>query len=294
MKPVTEIPSGLFDNKSQFSDPFFKRFQLRHAPQPLQLNDQISKNYLFPTFYGDVTCAIGIFMCSYDRAQALMPHPKIKPIRMTKGRSLVAFSCYEYKNVLNVAPYNEIAMTIPVMVDPAINVPILPMILNVFSNFGYYVFSMPVTSLENKIRGRKIWGLPKEVQEIDLFEEGNDCVTVAKEESGEAYFKLRVPMQGKPTPFDVKTYLYSRLGNQFLKSETNFKATFQVKKYMQLLFQKDVKPDRSYLEIGNSPSAQMLNDLQIEEHPFQFRFAKQMTSCFDLADPNYQSPIKWK
>jgi len=34
-------------------------------------------------------------------------------------------------------------------VFPKLNVPILPMITNGFKNFGYYVFSMPVTSLEN-------------------------------------------------------------------------------------------------------------------------------------------------
>ena len=101
-------------------------------------------------------------------AAAMMLHPAVKPVRMTRGRSLVAFSCYEYRNVLGVAPYNEIAMTIPVLVDPGISVPVLPMIWDGFENFGYHVFSMPVTSLENQLRGLRIWGLPKVVQRIDI------------------------------------------------------------------------------------------------------------------------------
>ncbi len=293
MKTTHAYDDTLLDNADQFRNDFFERFELRHAPQPLKLDDKISKNYLFPTLYGDVTCAQAIFLCSYERAEAMMLHPKIKPVKMTKGRSLVAFSCYIYRNVLGVAPYNEVAMTIPVMVDPAVNIPVLPMVVNKFSKFGYYVFSMPVTSLENQLRGLKIWGLPKVVQEIDIHEGGRDCVTIAHEETGEPYFELRVPMDGTPTEFDVTSNLYTRLGDELLQSETNFKATFNVIKHMNLLFKKGAAADRQYLKIGDTPSGRVLKALEIEEHPFQFRFAKEMSSCFDLPNPDFKSTIRF-
>ena len=237
MEPTWEFDEAILENADQFQNDFFKRFKLRHAPEPLQLNDKISKNYLFPTFYGDVTCAMAIFLCPYENAKRMMLHPKIEPVRMPKGRAIVAFSCYEYKNVLGVPPYNEIAMTIPVLVNPTVNIPVLPMLAGgLFSGFGYYVFSMPVTSLENQIRGVKIWGLPKVVQRIDIEEKNGDCRTVGYEESGEAYFELVVPTQGTPQKFDVSSNLYSRRGDAFLQSQTNFKAEFNVIKYGKLLF----------------------------------------------------------
>ncbi|MCP4670931.1 MAG: acetoacetate decarboxylase family protein [Desulfobacula sp.] len=295
MKTTYDFDETMFDNKDKFQNDFFSRFKLHHAPLPLKLSDTISKNYLFPTFYSDVTCAIGIFLCSYDKTYNLVSQtfgPKVKPVMMTKQRSLVAFSCYEYKNVMNVAPYNEIAMTIPVMIDPSVNVPLLPMIMDkMFSKFGYYVFSMPVTSKENQIRGNKIWGLPKVTQEIDIKEKNGDCIVVAKEETGEPYFKLTVPTDGKPTDFDVTSNLYSRLNDTFLQSETNFKATFNVKKHMGLLVNKNETPDRNYLILGDTPSAKVLKYLEIEAHPFQTRFAKHMNSCFDIPNPNYISPV---
>jgi len=291
MKPTFEITKDLFENQDQFDNDFFKRFKLRHAPEPIKLTDETSKNYLFPTLYGDVTCAIGIFMCSYEKAAKMMLHPSIKPIRMPKGRSLVVFSCYIYKNVLGVAPYNEIAMTIPVMVDPVVNVPVLPMILPIFNKFGYYVFSMPVTSLENQLRGLNIWGLPKVVQDIELAEKDGDCVTTAKEESGETYFELSVPMEGTPTNFDVKSNLYSRMGDELLQSQTCFNGEFKVTKHMDQLFKKGATPDREYLKIGDTPSGKVLKELEIDSHPFQFRYAQTMNACFDLANPNFKSPI---
>ena len=293
MKATTRIDAKLLDNADKFQDDFFQRFNLRRAPAPLKLNDSVSKDYLFPTLYGDVTCAMAVFLCSYEKAEKMMLHPRIKPVRMTRGRSLVAFSCYEYKNVLGVAPYNEIAMTLPVMLDPGINVPVLPMILPAFRNFGYHVFSMPVTSLENQIRGRKIWGLPKVVQEIDIYEKGGDCVTVGKEETGEPYFELRVPMEGTPTEFDVDSNLYSRLDDRLLQSQTCFRATFQMTKYMKLLLKKGVVPSTPYLTISDTPSGRVLKELEIEPHPFQLRFTKHMTSCFDLPNPDFHSPIQF-
>jgi len=31
----------------------------------------------------------------------MMPHPSMKPVKMPGGRSVVLFSCYEYRNVMN-------------------------------------------------------------------------------------------------------------------------------------------------------------------------------------------------
>ena len=115
-------------NDDQFGDEFFQRFTLRPAGKPLELEGGIAKSYPFPTFYHDVGCAIGIFLCDWEAARAMMPHPSIVPVRMTKGRTLVIFSSYEYRQVLKVWPYNEIAMTIPVMANARFRPPVLPML----------------------------------------------------------------------------------------------------------------------------------------------------------------------
>ena len=294
MKKTMHIPTEMFDNESDdvFKNDFFRRFSLSHAATPVKLIDTLSKNYLFPTFYGDVTCAIGIFLCSYKKAEALVArelHPKIKPVKITRGRSLIAFSCYEYKNVMGVAPYNEVAMAIPVMVNTGFNPPLLPMIISSFSHFGYYIAGMPVTSYENQIRGNTIWGLPKITQEVDISKTGNDCKTTVYEESGEPYLTVTVPTNGIPTEFNETSNLYTRLDGKLLQSETNFKARFNVTKHMELLMKKNAKPDRTYIEIGNTKSGKLLQELEIEEHPFQLRYAEHMSSCFDLPNKNVQN-----
>lgn len=287
MKANFNFGPELLENANDFQHPFYKRFQLRHAPQPIALANGISKNYQFPTFYGDVTCAIAIFFCDYQAAQKVLPHKDFVPVRATKNRGVVILSCYEYKNVLGVAPYNEIAMTIPMQYKPSFNPPLLPLLMKSFKKFGYHVFSMPVTSEENRLRGVNIWGLPKVTEDIDIKIENGQCVTKAYDENGVEYFNLTVPTEGKKEHFDEKGYLYSILNDEIHKSKTCFKNDFAVNKNMGLLMKKDIPTSNPPLILGDSPRAEVLKSLNLTQSAFQFRFTKGMTCCFDLAEEKF-------
>lgn len=287
MKPNLEYGEALLANEDKFQDAFFRRFSLRKGAAPFRLDDKVSRDYLFPIFYADVTCAMGIFMCDYRKAQAILPSSKLKPVRMTRGRSLVLLSCYQYRNVMHLRPYNELAMMIPVMADPAVNVPVLPMVTPFFGNLGYYAFGILVTSTENALRGT-IWGLRKTVREVDLLDEGEECVAVAREASGASTVELRVPKGGSVKEFDVKTRLYAPREGAIIRSEVCFKGSFRVTKYMKCLAAKGLEPDRSYLKIGDGEPAGVLRYLELERHPFQLRYAERIDSTLDLPDPAFR------
>ncbi len=278
------INEQLLPNEGKFDDAFFKQFELKNRSEPLQLTDNIKKNYKFPTFYGDSSCSIAIFHCDYQAAKAMMPDPRMEPVKMTKGRALVIFSCYEYRNVMNVGPYNEIAMTIPVMNDGGMNIPVLSMLLGDKSKkFGYYVFHMPVTSLENRIRGRKIWGLPKDVETIDINQTNGFSKVSASVNNEKPYIELNIPMQGSVQEFDVKSNIYSVLEGQRLTSATAFKGSFNINKNMGTIFKKSATHDSATLKLGTGPMADQLRALKIEETAFQFRHSNSINACFDLA-----------
>lgn len=283
MKPNLSLDKTLIDNQDKFGDEFFRQFELRHRDAPLKLSDEVSKNYLFPTFYADVSCAIAIFHCDYQAASAMMPDPGMAPVKMLRGRSLVIFSCYEYRNVMNVAPYNEIAMTIPIIADNSSNIPVLSMLLgDKLRKFGYYVFGMPVTSLENRIRGREIWGLPKDVERIDISTNDRVSNIRASTDGDDPYLELNIPVTGKPQAFDVKSNLYSVLDKQRLTSTTQFKGVFNVTKNMSSLVRKSPVGDSASIKLGAGPQADKLRTLKIESNAFQFRHSNSMNACFDL------------
>lgn len=283
MEPNLSFDNEMIDNQDRFSDPFFQQFELRHRDEPLRLSDKVSKNYLFPTFYADVSCAIAIFHCDYRSALEMMPDPSMEPVKMLRGRSLVIFSCYEYRNVMNVAPYNEIAMTIPVIVDNASNIPVLSMLRgDELEKFGYYVFGMPVTSLENRIRGRGIWGLPKDVERIDIAANDEHSVIAASVDDEPPYLQLTVPVKGAEQSFDVKSNLYSVLEQQRLTSTTQFRGTFNITKNMSTLVRKSRVENSASIKLGEGPQADRLRRLKIEGRAFQFRHSNSINACFDL------------
>jgi hypothetical protein len=214
-----------------------------------------------------------------------MPHPKVRPVKSLKNQAVLAISCYEYKNVLGIPPYNEIAFTFAVEVDKPKDRLLTPLIFDNYS--GYYVFSMPVTSRENCLRGNNIWGLPKVTQVIDIDVAGEEAVVVAYED-GVEYFRLRLPKVGKPTQMDVVSYLFSKLNGRMLKAQTCFKGDFQIIKNMGVLLNPAKKPAAPYLTLGDTPSGDVLKQLHIAPLPLQTRYVEHMNACFDYYDESYE------
>lgn len=283
MKITESFDGSLLKNEDRFQDPFYKRFILKK--RRVRLTDAMEKEYDFPTFYGDVTCAQAIFLCSLSAAQSLMPHPAVKPVRALKNYAVMAVSCYEYKNVLGIPPYNEIAFTIAVDVEKEKSPVLLPLMRNSYS--GYFVFSMPVTSKENCLRGNNIWGLPKVTQEIDIDAAGDEAV-VAAYENGAEYFRLRLPKKGKATPMDETTYLFPKLNGVVHRAETNFKGNFLIEKNLGVLLNPGKVPAKPFLSIGDTPCGRALKNLNIMPTPLQLRYVEHMTACFDYYDESYE------
>ena len=288
MKALETFDGTLLANEDKFQDAFFNRFQLKK--RKIRLNAEIEKEYNFPTFYGDVTCCQAIFLCSLDAAQALMPHPSVKPVKALKKHAVMAVSCYEYKNVMGIPPYNEIAFTIAVDVEKEKSPVLLPLMKNSYS--GYFVFSMPVTSRENCLRGNIIWGLPKVTQEIDIDTNGINAdgseALVKAYDNGTEYFRLRVPKKGKATAMDETTYLFPKLDGVVHKAQTNFKGDFLIAKNLGVLLNPGKVPAQPFLTIGDTPCGRVLKDLRLSPVPLQLRYVEHMTACFDYYDESYE------
>ena len=77
-----------------------------------------------------MTTSVAMFFCSYDAAKKMLPDPSMVPVHMGKGRSLVILSSYHYGKVYGIPPYNEIAISIPVLVGRKQQLPVVPMLLS--------------------------------------------------------------------------------------------------------------------------------------------------------------------
>ena len=79
----------------------------------------------------------------------------------------------EYRQIADVAPYNEFGIMVPVLYQPTINIPGLPLLFpHWFKRFGLYIHHLPVTTQAAYDFGVEIWGYPKIVAEISFEDRG--------------------------------------------------------------------------------------------------------------------------
>jgi pimeloyl-ACP methyl ester carboxylesterase len=247
---ANDVPKDLIDNTADFQDPFFVKFPTE--TRPLDLGSGISKNYLFPTFYSDVTMSAALFLADRQAATTLLP-PGASPLRALPGKTIVAIATYHYGEVRGLTPYNE--AVIAILLDRS----------------TLFVVSMPVSTLENRIRGHKIWGLPKEVRRIDLRQIGADFVSTVHDASALPAFELRIPMTGKSRLQKARMTLRSVRDGAALESISESEGTFAV------------SLRRGALTIyGNSSDAQLLRKLGVSPTPLRTQFGLSVKSAFAL------------
>ncbi len=283
MLPLLEIPKSLISNQHLFTDAFFKSYPLRPSPQDLTLPDGRCRNYQFPTYFDKVQFSAGVFLCDYEQAVKHMPNSDTKPVSALGKRAMVVVASYQYRNIHQMKGYNEVLVMIPV-IHKGVSVPLLPPLIPNYPGAGYYIIALPMTSLENMLRGQQLWGLPKTLHEVAIDAPESSCVTQIKSE-GELDFILRIPMHGKTKKTNQKSRVFSIKDNNKIQFKTHFKGVSQnTTNWNVLIRPKKVAKDLRYLELGDSPLAETLKTLKINPVPFQTRYCNDLKSCLFLPD----------
>ena len=101
----------------------------------------------------------------------LLPTSRLRPAELFPGIGILTMAAMEYRRIADVEPYNEFGIMVPVLYEPRLPVPGLPLLApDRFKRFGLYVHHLPVTTQAAYDFGVEIWGYPKFVAEIS-FEE---------------------------------------------------------------------------------------------------------------------------
>lgn len=281
------ITPTLNENYQVFTDDFFTPYKSKQTNYKLELNESISKTFKFPTLFKGTENGMAIFLCSYNKLKKHLPHSSMNPVRMPGNRAVFAISCYKYTHIQEMQPYNEISFTVPVVFSGAWNIPFVTMATKgLYKNFGYYVFSMPVNSVENNIRGNKIWGLPKFVTQIEVKSENGMFYTKVYDDKT-PYVDIKFPIAGSKKNMHEKLAILSVKENQLLGANVTYRGEFLVNTSLGVAFRKE-KKDNAVLRIGDTPRGNLLKGIELETVPFQTRYSNNVLSALHLPEPfNY-------
>lgn len=151
--------------------------------------DQAGRNFKLPVFYYDNTSITAIYTASTSKVKKLLPHPAMSPIEMLPGRSMVAFTAFEYRKT-DIDPYNEFSIAFLTTFAKS-QVPGLTALWQLARRcFTAYVWKLPVTTEIARFGGVELYGYPKFLADI-TFERGGEGIECRLYEKGEKILALK-------------------------------------------------------------------------------------------------------
>jgi hypothetical protein len=257
--------------------PFFAQYRRKEH----QFSDEAGNrhSFLFPTYFLRSSACLAVFTCSATKVRQLVGGSQFRPVRISPSRSLLAFACYEHHAIEEMNSYREAVIAIPVQSAPRIDAPLLPLLTRGISGrFGQFVWRMPVTSAINRMRGKVLWGLPKEMSEIGFRAEARRVDCCVSEDGGEM-FSLEVHAGAEERDIDQKMRFFTTLDGMDLKAYTHIHGKVRMARSLFGLGR-----ERARLTLGDTPSARLLKGLELGEFPVETRVSASLRSILTLPE----------
>ena len=171
-------------------DQFFK-------DTPRTALDMVGESIEFPIRYYDSRMINGTFTVKTKKLKKLFPHPNFKPIEIFPGASMLNIAALEYRDT-SIAPYNEIAISVPVRFPPKFVFPGLSAISMMLKNsFSVYIHHLPVTTEMARKVGVHFFNYPKFLAEITIQDQDEKLEVTLREED-----ELILKMNAKKLPLN--------------------------------------------------------------------------------------------
>lgn len=123
-------------------------------------------NMRFPLRYYDWSMIAACFPAPAVQIQKILPGSHLKSVQLAPGIAAVHVMAFEFRQIDTLAPYNELAIMIPVDYQPKRNGSALP---------GAYAYYLPVSTVESCRVGNEVWGFPKVLADVSFDNTDGMC-----------------------------------------------------------------------------------------------------------------------
>jgi hypothetical protein len=225
-----------------------------------------------PVCYYDWASIMAHFHAPTPAIRKLLPTDRLKPAQLRPGTAILSMVAMEYRQVADIGAYNEFAIMVPVLYEPAINIPGLPLLFpQWFRRLGFYIHHLPVTTQASYDAGVEIWGYPKFVAEIS-FEDLADVLRCRLRAEGKDIVTLEMEkLATRDKPLDI--YTYSVKDGQLLRTLVQAKGQVCIARN---------RGGASYI-LGDHPIAEELRALGMGDTAVECQYAPQVQSLLHPA-----------
>ena len=167
-----------------------------------------------PQRYRDWSLMLAHFPASSAAIERFLPPDSgLEPVTIAPGFGLVTLGAFDYRQPQTLRPYQEVGVMFPVRYRPLVRLPAVPLFRpDWFTDLGFYIWQLPVTTEEARDAGRALWNFPKRLAKIE-FTENDGRRRCTWSEAGEHVLTLEV--RKSPTTVQLRNFLaYSVLNGR--------------------------------------------------------------------------------
>jgi hypothetical protein len=168
-----------------------------------------------PIRYWRTDCFMGLFSADLDAVRDLLPSRRLHPVRVTGNKVVVAVGVFNYLET-SVGPYGEIAVS-PLCTLDRMAPPVLPLATGYLRGMSGFVAHLPVTSRIAREAGRRVWGYPKFVADMD-FDLRPESQRVEMSEDGQEILSLEVRRRGHVALETAPLTTYTAHGDRLVRT----------------------------------------------------------------------------
>jgi hypothetical protein len=204
-----------------------------------------------------------VFTASTAKIRRFLPHPSMHPIELYPGRSLVAFTAFEYRRT-DLDAYNELGISILIGYGkrPRGLLSLLSLLRS--RTFPAFVWKLPVTTEVARKAGVELYGYPKFLADIE-FGRRESHIECTLSESGSEILRLR----GRVLPVSAGPQL--RYRTYSVKDGTPLCANVYTNPQR---FAESLRRDAAELELGAShPIARDLRSIELGDRPLLYMYS---------------------
>lgn len=205
-----------------------------------------------PQRYYDFSFMIAHFPAPTRRVRTLLPRDDLIAVELAPGLAVVTLGAWCYGRMASFAPYNELAIMVPVRHNPEFNVPLLPLLQPDSFDVAFWIHYLPVTTEQACAVGVSAWGYPKVVAQIEFDDVGwsHRCRLA---DNGTNVLTFSGPM-GEVKPRRQDFFTYSLRNGELLKTRCETRGYYYVWQ----------TPGRASFELFDHPVADDLRALEVK------------------------------
>lgn len=213
-----------------------------------------------PVKYSNVEALMAFFPISIVEAKKLLRTKRLKPISILNKKCLLGITIFDYVES-PVGPYRELALSIPIMFDSKISIPILPLIVDsLFKQFGFYTIILAMDSNIAREHSEKIFDYPTYTKNIEIdIKKNEDDISVISKERNETIIHLKMDINKK---FKIAA---KNFDTYFIKDNKIMKVVMNTAAFMS----ESMKKEDLILNLGNHEISRIIKGLKIQSHPIR-------------------------